>query len=101
ANVLWVGLSTPKQEKWMYENRKKISVAVMLGVGAAFDIQSGKTSQAPIWWRENGLECLYRLVPEPRRLWKRYLVTIPTAVGLVLLELLGLLPQSRKQVLST
>jgi N-acetylglucosaminyldiphosphoundecaprenol N-acetyl-beta-D-mannosaminyltransferase len=101
ADILWVGLSTPKQEKWMYENREKIPVAVMLGVGAAFDIQSGKTSQAPVWMRENGLEWLYRLLTEPRRLWKRYLITIPTAVGLVLLELVGLLPQSRKQILST
>jgi N-acetylglucosaminyldiphosphoundecaprenol N-acetyl-beta-D-mannosaminyltransferase len=101
ADVLWVGLSTPKQEKWMYENREKIPAAVMLGVGAAFDIQSGKTSQAPVWMREHGLEWLYRLFTEPRRLWKRYLVTIPTAVGLVLLELVGLLPQSRKEILST
>jgi N-acetylglucosaminyldiphosphoundecaprenol N-acetyl-beta-D-mannosaminyltransferase len=94
ADLLWVGLSTPKQEKWMHLHRERLPVAVMLGVGAAFDINSGKASQAPSWMRENGLEWLFRLLTEPQRLWKRYLVSIPTAVGLVLLELLGLLPRS-------
>lgn len=88
-NVLWVGLSTPKQEKWMYQNRKLLSVQVMLGVGAAFDFNSGKSRQAPGWMRENGLEWLFRLLTEPQRLWRRYLITIPKAAGLVLLELAG------------
>ncbi len=86
-DVLWVGLSTPKQEKWMHQNRGKLSVAVMLGVGAAFDINSGKTRQAPPWMREHGLEWLFRLLTEPRRLWRRYLVSIPKAVALVFLEM--------------
>jgi N-acetylglucosaminyldiphosphoundecaprenol N-acetyl-beta-D-mannosaminyltransferase len=95
-DVLWVGLSTPKQEKWMHENRDRLAVSVMLGVGAAFDFNCGRTRQAPAWMRENGLEWFFRLSMEPRRLWRRYLITIPKAVGLVFLELLGLLPGTPK-----
>jgi len=95
-DVLWVGLSTPKQEKWMHQNRGRLSVPVMLGVGAAFDINSGGTRQAPGWMRENGLEWLFRLSTEPRRLWRRYLILIPKAAGLVFLELAGILPRSPK-----
>jgi N-acetylglucosaminyldiphosphoundecaprenol N-acetyl-beta-D-mannosaminyltransferase len=93
-NVLWVGLSTPKQEKWMYQNRSQLSVHVMLGVGAAFDFNSGGTRQAPAWMREHGLEWLFRLLTEPKRLWRRYLISIPKAAVLVFLELAGLLPSS-------
>lgn len=89
-NILWVGLSTPKQEKWMHQNRTQLRVPVMLGVGAAFDFNSGRTRQAPGWMQENGLEWLFRLLIEPRRLWRRYLITIPKAAALVLLELAGL-----------
>jgi N-acetylglucosaminyldiphosphoundecaprenol N-acetyl-beta-D-mannosaminyltransferase len=87
-DVLWVGLSTPKQENWMYEQRYKLRVAVMLGVGAAFDMNSGNLRRAPKWMREHGLEWLFRLASEPRRLWRRYLITIPKAVWFVCLELL-------------
>ncbi len=100
-HVLWVGLSTPKQEKWMHQSREHLSVQVMLGVGAAFDFNSGSTPQAPAWMRENGLEWLFRLSTEPRRLWRRYLVSIPKAAGLVCLELLGLLPCSNEPQLFT
>jgi len=86
-DILWVGLSTPKQEKWMHQTRNDLSVPVMLGVGAAFDFHSGKTRQAPMWMRENGLEWLFRLLSEPRRLWRRYLISIPKAVGPILVEL--------------
>jgi N-acetylglucosaminyldiphosphoundecaprenol N-acetyl-beta-D-mannosaminyltransferase len=88
-DVLWVGLSTPKQEKWMYEHRYRLNVPVMLGVGAAFDMNSGSSRRAPRWMREHGLEWLYRLCSNPRRLWKRYLVTIPHALWFVGLELMG------------
>lgn len=91
-DILWVGLSTPKQEKWMSQNREKIPVPVMIGVGAAFDFNSGRSAQAPHWMRENGLEWLFRLSIEPKRLWRRYLISIPKAASLVLLELFGLLP---------
>jgi N-acetylglucosaminyldiphosphoundecaprenol N-acetyl-beta-D-mannosaminyltransferase len=73
-DVLWVGLSTPKQEQWMYEHRDTLRVPVMLGVGAAFDLNTGRLKQAPAWMRENGLEWLFRLCAEPRRLWQRYIV---------------------------
>ena len=88
ADVLWVGLSTPKQERWMYEHREKLKVPVMIGVGAAFDMNSGKLRRAPTWMQEHGLEWLFRLVAEPQRLWRRYLVTIPKTAWFVCLELI-------------
>ncbi len=89
-DLLWVGLSTPKQEKWMYEHRYGLNVPVMLGVGAAFDMNSGGSRRAPKWMRDFAVEWLYRLSSDPRRLWRRYLITIPRAVWFVCLELLGL-----------
>lgn len=89
ADVLWIGLSTPKQEKWMYQHRDKLTVPAVIGVGAAFDLNSGRLVQAPRWMRENGLEWLFRLAVEPRRLWKRYLVRGPIFVWNVGLELLN------------
>jgi N-acetylglucosaminyldiphosphoundecaprenol N-acetyl-beta-D-mannosaminyltransferase len=88
-DVFWVGLSTPKQERWMYEQRHRLRVPVMLGVGAAFDMNSGNLRRAPRWMRDWGLEWLYRLWADPRRLWRRYLITIPKAAWFVCLELLG------------
>lgn len=88
-DVLWVGLNSPKQEEWMYEHRYRLTVPVMLGVGAAFDMNSGNLRRAPGWLRERGLEWLFRLACEPRRLWRRYLITIPKAIWFVGLELLG------------
>ncbi len=89
-DVLWVGLSTPKQERWMDEFKDRIRVPVLLGVGAAFDLNSGRLQQAPPWMRENGLEWLFRLLAEPRRLWRRYLVQGFKFSWWVGLELLGL-----------
>lgn len=89
-DVLWIGLSTPKQERWMYEFRNSLHVPVMLGVGAAFDLNSGRLKQAPGWMRENGLEWLFRLVAEPRRLWRRYLFLGSRFAWCVCLELLAL-----------
>jgi N-acetylglucosaminyldiphosphoundecaprenol N-acetyl-beta-D-mannosaminyltransferase len=74
AGLVFVGLGCPKQEFWMQAHRGQIN-AVMLGVGAAFDFHAGTVARAPLWMRENGLEWLHRLASEPRRLWKRYLVT--------------------------
>lgn len=74
ASVVWVGLGCPKQEIWMAEHRGSIQ-AVMVGVGAAFDYHSGTVKRAPLWMQRNGLEWFYRLVSEPRRLWRRYLMT--------------------------
>lgn len=72
--VLFVGLGCPKQEKWMHVHRGRIN-AVMVGVGAAFDYHAGTIKRAPLWMQRYGLEWFYRLCSEPRRLWKRYLVT--------------------------
>lgn len=74
AGTVWVSLGCPKQEKWMAEHRGRIN-AVMIGVGAAFDYHAGTIQRAPLWMQRNGLEWLHRLCSEPRRLWKRYLVT--------------------------
>lgn len=74
AGIMFVGLGCPKQERWMAEHRGRVN-AVMIGVGAAFDFHAGTVQRAPVWMRDNGLEWLHRLVSEPRRLWKRYLVT--------------------------
>jgi len=74
AGTVWVSLGCPKQEKWMAAHRGRIS-AVMIGVGAAFDYHAGTTRRAPLWMQRNGMEWLHRLCSEPRRLWKRYLVT--------------------------
>jgi N-acetylglucosaminyldiphosphoundecaprenol N-acetyl-beta-D-mannosaminyltransferase len=87
-DVLWVGMSTPKQEKWMQQFREPLGVPVMVGSGAAFDLNTGRVSQAPRWMREHGLEWLFRLLAEPRRLWRRYLLRGPEFVWNVALELL-------------
>lgn len=90
ADVLWVGLSTPKQERWMYEHRERLRTPVVAGVGAAFDLNCGKLRQAPAWMRENGLEWCFRLLMEPRRLWRRYLVYGSEFVCSLASEFLGL-----------
>lgn len=74
AGVVFVSLGCPKQEIWMAEHRGRVN-AVMIGVGAAFDYHAGIIKRAPVWMQNAGLEWLHRLVSEPRRLWKRYLVT--------------------------
>jgi N-acetylglucosaminyldiphosphoundecaprenol N-acetyl-beta-D-mannosaminyltransferase len=90
SDVLWIGLSTPKQERWMYAHRSRLRVPVVVGVGAAFDLNSGRIRQAPMWMRENGLEWSYRLLREPKRLWRRYLICGSEFVWSVALELLSL-----------
>lgn len=89
-DVLWVGLSTPKQEHWMHRQQHSLKVPVMAGVGAAFDLHTGRVRQAPSWMREHGLEWLFRLSQEPRRLWRRYAIQGSRFVWNVGLELLGL-----------
>ncbi|MGC4403595.1 WecB/TagA/CpsF family glycosyltransferase [Methyloversatilis sp. MC4-4] len=74
AGIVFVGLGCPKQERWMANHKGKVN-AVMIGVGAAFDFHAGTVHRAPQWMQRTGLEWLHRLCSEPRRLWKRYLVT--------------------------
>jgi len=76
-HFVWVGLSTPKQELWMDMHMQKVGFGVAIGVGAAFDLLSGKTLQAPRWIQRSGFEWLFRLAMEPRRLFRRYLFVIP------------------------
>jgi N-acetylglucosaminyldiphosphoundecaprenol N-acetyl-beta-D-mannosaminyltransferase len=89
-DVVWVGLGTPKQEKWMYAFRKRLRVPVLAGVGAAFDFHTGRLKRAPLWMQENGFEWLFRLLQEPKRLWQRYLVYGSKFTWNLSLELLGL-----------
>jgi N-acetylglucosaminyldiphosphoundecaprenol N-acetyl-beta-D-mannosaminyltransferase len=72
AAVVWVGTGQPKQERWMHDMRPRLSAPLLVGVGAAFDFHAGLVSQAPRWMQRNGLEWIYRLSREPRRLWRRY-----------------------------
>ena len=73
-NFLWVGIGAPKQEMWMWNHREKIYGTVMLGVGACFDFFAGTLEKSPEWMEKAGIEWLYRLGKEPRRLWKRYIL---------------------------
>ena len=76
-DIIWIGLSTPKQERFMAQYRRRLDAGLMIGVGAAFDMHTGRTRQAPRWMQGAGLEWLFRLATEPRRLWRRYLVNNP------------------------
>jgi N-acetylglucosaminyldiphosphoundecaprenol N-acetyl-beta-D-mannosaminyltransferase len=76
-DFVWVGLSTPKQEYWMSTFRGLLDAPVLIGVGAAFDMHTGRIPEAPRWMQRSGLEWLFRLLAEPRRLWRRYLTIIP------------------------
>jgi len=90
ADILWVGLGSPRQEVWMHKKLRKINAPVMIGVGAAFDFLSGNKPQAPHWVQRIGMEWLFRLLNEPKRLWPRYR-QYPRFVILVLLQRLGLI----------
>lgn len=94
ADLVWVGLSTPKQERWMAEMRPKLDAPVLFGVGAAFDFHAGRVDQAPEWMQKRGLEWLFRLVKEPRRLWKRYLTNNPRFVWSIIRRRPVLVPDS-------
>ncbi len=83
ADIVWVGLGMPKQELWMGETRDSLPGVTLIGVGAAFDFLAGNVKQAPEWMQRTGLEWLYRLIQEPRRLWRRYLWNNPAFVMLL------------------
>ena len=90
ADVVFVGLGCPRQERWTAEHRSRLHASLLLGVGAAFDFHAGRIPQAPRWMMSAGLEWLFRLSREPRRLWYRYLVYNPLFLWHVLLQELGL-----------
>lgn len=89
-DIVWVGLSTPKQERWMAAHLGKVQAPVMIGVGAAFDFHAGLKPQAPRWMQRSGLEWFFRMVTEPKRLARRYLQNNPKFVMAVLMQMLGL-----------
>jgi N-acetylglucosaminyldiphosphoundecaprenol N-acetyl-beta-D-mannosaminyltransferase len=89
-DIVWVGLSTPKQERWMASHLRRLEAPVMVGVGAAFDFHAGLKRQAPRWIQGTGLEWLFRLITEPRRLWRRYLRNNPVFLASVALQATGL-----------
>lgn len=91
TDLLLVGLSTPKQDRWMAEHVTKLRGIVMIGVGAAFDFHAGRVKQAPHWIQQAGLEWLFRLLMEPRRLWKRYFTIVPLFLPMWGMQKLGIL----------
>jgi N-acetylglucosaminyldiphosphoundecaprenol N-acetyl-beta-D-mannosaminyltransferase len=86
-DVLWVGLSTPKQERFMAQYSDKIQSKIMVGVGAAFDIHTGFIKDAPGWIKKLGMQWLHRLLQDPSRLWKRYLVNNPQFMWKITLQM--------------
>jgi N-acetylglucosaminyldiphosphoundecaprenol N-acetyl-beta-D-mannosaminyltransferase len=91
-DILFVGLGAPKQEKWIYENYQKLNIPISIGIGVSFELVSGMVTRAPQFMQKMGLEWLFRLLMEPRRLWKRYILGNTIFVWLVIkqrLELLG------------
>jgi N-acetylglucosaminyldiphosphoundecaprenol N-acetyl-beta-D-mannosaminyltransferase len=89
-DIVWVGLSTPKQEKFMAANFRQLPCKIMVGVGAAFDIHTGHVKDAPQWIKTAGLQWAHRLCQEPGRLWKRYLVNNSAFLAALSLQLMGL-----------
>jgi N-acetylglucosaminyldiphosphoundecaprenol N-acetyl-beta-D-mannosaminyltransferase len=89
-DVLWVGLGCPKQERWIFDHRDRLTVRAMVAVGQAFDLLSGQKKPAPGWMSEHGLEWLFRLLQDPRRLWRRYLIYNTKFIYSVSLEFLGI-----------
>ncbi len=89
-DIIWVGLGTPKQDLWMASHRNLLNAPVIIAVGAAFDFHTGRIPQAPSWMQRVGLEWLYRLVQEPKRLWYRYLVYNPLFILKILAQSLGI-----------
>jgi N-acetylglucosaminyldiphosphoundecaprenol N-acetyl-beta-D-mannosaminyltransferase len=74
-DLLWIGMTAPKQEKWTYSHWKELNIHCHVGtIGAVFDFFAGTTKRAPQWWQDHGLEWLYRLLKEPRRMWRRYII---------------------------
>ncbi|MGO8795878.1 MAG: WecB/TagA/CpsF family glycosyltransferase [Candidatus Sulfotelmatobacter sp.] len=89
-DFFWVGLSTPKQERFMDQYVSKLDAKLMFGVGAAFDIHTGRIKDAPYWMKLTGVQWMHRIYQDPKRLWKRYLVNNPKFVYQITLELLGI-----------
>ncbi|RUM23308.1 glycosyltransferase [Rhizobium vallis] len=90
ADIIWVGLSSPKQELWMARMRDRLDAPMLIGVGAAFDFHAGLKRQAPRFIQRSGFEWAFRLLCEPRRLWRRYALVVPAFISLTAFQRLGL-----------
>jgi N-acetylglucosaminyldiphosphoundecaprenol N-acetyl-beta-D-mannosaminyltransferase len=82
-DILWVSLTAPKQDYWIYEFRDQIQASITIGVGGAFEVTAGLIPRAPVWMQKSGLEWLYRLIKEPKRMYKRYILEAPLFIPLV------------------
>jgi N-acetylglucosaminyldiphosphoundecaprenol N-acetyl-beta-D-mannosaminyltransferase len=89
-DFFWVGLSTPKQERFMAQYLGRLDARLMAGVGAAFDFHTGGIGDSPEWMKKSGLQWLHRLWQEPRRLWRRYLINNPKFIWKIGMQLTGL-----------
>jgi N-acetylglucosaminyldiphosphoundecaprenol N-acetyl-beta-D-mannosaminyltransferase len=89
-DIFWVGLSTPKQERFMAEYLPKLDASIMLGVGAAFDLHTGRMKDSPEWIKNAGLQWAHRLAQDPRRLWKRYFINNPKFIAAIAAQLIGI-----------
>lgn len=86
-DLLWIGMTAPKQEKWAYTHWQQLDIHCHVGtIGAVFDFYAGTALRAPLWWQEHSLEWLYRLLKEPRRMWRRYVLGNPLFIGYVVKE---------------
>lgn len=89
-DLLWIGMTAPKQEKWAYANWKELQIHCHVGtIGAVFDFYAGTARRAPMWWQEHSLEWLYRLIKEPKRMWRRYVIGVPLFLLNVLKEFIS------------
>ncbi len=88
--ILFVGLGAPKQENWIYANYQDLEVPVSVGIGVSFELVAGMVKRAPVWMQNSGLEWLFRLTVEPKRLWQRYIIGNPLFLWLVLMQKMGL-----------
>ena len=86
-DLLWIGMTAPKQEKWTYQHWHELDINCHVGtIGAVFDFYAGTAQRAPLWWQHHGLEWLYRLIKEPKRMWRRYVIGNPLFIWNVMRE---------------
>ena len=86
-DLLWIGMTAPKQEKWTYQHWHELDINCHVGTsGAVFDFYAGTAQRAPLWWQHHGLEWLYRLIKEPKRMWRRYVIGNPLFIWNVMRE---------------
>lgn len=88
-NVLWVSLTAPKQDYWIYNNFDKLNVNIAIGVGGAFEVTAGLIKRAPLWMQKNGLEWFYRFSKDPKRLFRRYILEAPLFIPLIIFQKMG------------